>query len=198
MLLKNSYNEEILILGLKEGNHGSFKRLFEVYSKSLHQFSYNYLKSTEAADDVVQEVFVKIWENRQNLLTGTSFKSYLFKIALNTIRKQFNALSKAIEFKHEILLEFSSNKTGFDDNLDFQKLLIKLDELIAQMPEKRRRVFVCSKFEKKSHLQIAEELSVSTKTVEYHIAEAMKYLKTEFEKLRISGLIFFCLFLEEN
>ncbi|MBN2639418.1 MAG: RNA polymerase sigma-70 factor [Bacteroidales bacterium] len=198
MLLKNSYNEEILIRGLKEGNHESFKKLFEVYSKPLHQFSYSYLKSTEAADDVVQEVFVKIWENRKQLLTGTSFKSYLFTIALNTIRKQFNSLSKAITLKHEILLEFSTHKTDFDDSLDFQRLLTKLDELIAQMPEKRKLVFVRSKLEKKSHLHIAEELSISVKTVEYHISEAMKYLKAEFEKLRISGLIFFCLFLEEK
>jgi RNA polymerase sigma-70 factor (ECF subfamily) len=66
------------------------------------------------------------------------------------------------------------------------------------MPEKRRQVFIRKKLEEKSLKEIAAELDITVKTVEYHITEAMKFLKSEFEKLQVKGLIFFYLFLKQN
>lgn len=143
-------------------------------------------------------MFSKVWIKRKTLKTDTSFKSYLFTIALNSIRKQFNKLAKFNEAKHEILFSHSNEQQGFDDRNDYQSLLSKLDQLIELMPEKRRQVFIKKKFEGKSLKEIGQELSISTKTVEYHLSEAMKFLKTEFEKLNIDGLIFFHLFLKSN
>ena len=183
-----------LLKELKKGDHVAFKRIFELYSSQLFQFSLSYLKSKEAAEDIVQEVFVKIWNNRENIKTDKSFQSYLFTIALNSVRKYFNKLSRLHELKHEILIDFSKQKTDFDDVRDYQSLLDKLDELIHEMPEKRRAVFIKKKIEGKSLKDISEELNITTKTVEYHIAEAMKFLKKEFAKLQIQGLIFFQLF----
>lgn len=190
--------EKNLVSGLKNDNQDSFRSLFELYSKPLFQFSISYLKSKEAAEDVVQEVFTKVWNKRKELKTGTSFKSYLFTIALNSIRKQFNKLSRLNQAKHDILFDFSQNKPGFDDKDDYQSLLNKLDELIESMPEKRRQVFIRKKLEEKSLKEIAAELDITVKTVEYHITEAMKFLKSEFEKLQVKGLIFFYLFLKQN
>ena len=188
---KNDLNRDtVLVLGLKKDNHDSFQKLFEIYSKPLYQFSISYLKSKEDAEGVVQEVFIKIWNKRKELKTDTSFKSYLFTIALNSIRKQFNKLSRVNEIKHDILLESSKNKSTFDEKDDYQSLLDKLDELIEKMPEKRRQVFIKKKLEGKSLKEIALDLEITTKTVEYHITEAMKFLNTEFETLQIKGLIF--------
>lgn len=194
----NLNSDKELVAGLKNDNHNSFKSLFEFYSKPLFHFSLSYLKSTEAAEDVVQEVFTKIWNKRKELKTNTSFKSYLFTIALNSIRKQFNKLAKLNEVKHDILLASSKDKAVFDDKDDYQELIDKLDELIAKMPEKRRQVFVKKKLEEKSLKEIALELDITSKTVEYHITEAMKFLRLEFEKLQVKGLIFFHLFIRKD
>lgn len=198
MSRQNLNIEKELVSGLKNDNHDSFRSLFELYSSPLFKFSISYLKSKEAAEDVVQEVFTKVWNKRKELKTDTSFKSYLFTIALNSIRKQFNKLSKLNEAKHDILFHFSNNKSGFNDKDDYQSLLNKLNELIEKMPEKRRQVFIRKKLEEKSLKEIANELNITVKTVEYHITEAMKFLKSEFEKLQIKGLIFFHLFLQQN
>ena len=186
--------ESGLLKELKKGDHEAFKKIFERYSNQLYRFSLSYLKSKEAAEDIVQEVFFRIWNNRKEIKTDTSFQSYLFMIALNSIRKYFNKLSRVNELKHEILIDFSCAKPEFDDQSDYQALLRKLNELIKQMPEKRREVFVKKKIEEKSLKEISEELNITTKTVEYHISEAMKFLKKEFEKHQIQGLIFFYLF----
>lgn len=196
---KNDLNRDnSLVLGLKKGNHDSFQKLFVLYSLPLFQFSISYLQSREDAEGVVQEVFIKVWNKRKELKTDTSFKSYLFTIALNTIRKQFNNQSRQNEVKHDILKGFSKNKSTFDDKDDYQILLDKLDELIEKMPEKRRQIFIKKKLEEKSLKEIASELHITTKTVEYHITGAMKFLKKEFEKMQVKGLIFFHLFVKKN
>ncbi|NOY96551.1 MAG: RNA polymerase sigma-70 factor [Chlorobi bacterium] len=189
-------NDNKLLKKFKKGDHESFEKIFNLYSKSMFRFSLRYLGSKEAAEDVVQEVFLKIWNNRKEIKLGTSFKSYLFTITLNSIRKHFNKLSRSNELKHDILYDFSNNKPIFDDHPGYQELLDKLDDLIKQMPEKRKEAFVKKKIEGKSLKEISEELGISTKTVEYHITEAMKFLKTEFDKLRIHGMVFFHLFIQ--
>jgi RNA polymerase sigma-70 factor (ECF subfamily) len=186
--------ESGLVLKLKEDDHGAFKALFDLYSQPLYRFANSYLKSMDVAEDVVQEVFTKIWNNRKELKTDTSFKSYLFTIALNAIRKHFNGLTRQNEVKHDLLLDASTNKMDFDDREDYQFLLDKLEELIGMMPEKRREVFVRKKFQEMSIKEIAMELNISPKTVEYHITESLKFLKQEFKKLNASGIVFFQLF----
>ncbi len=196
LLTKKIDTDPELIFGLKKDNHDSFEKLFELYSKPLFLFSLSYLKSKEEAEGVVQEVFIKIWSNRKKLKTNTSFKSYLFTIALNTIRKQFNIKARLDEAKHDILFDFSKNRPEFDDNSNYQFLHDKLEELINRMPEKRRLVFIKKKIEEKSLKEISHELQITTKTVEYHVTEAMKFLKSEFEKLQVEGIVFFHLFIE--
>lgn len=187
--------ENRLLREFKKGDHASFQKIFAFYSKPLYLFSLSYLKSKEAAEDVVQEVFLKVWNNRKEIKTDTSFQAYLFTIALNSVRKHFNKLSRINELKHEILIDFSGQKPEFDDRRDYQALIDKLHEMIERMPVKRRQVFIKKKIEEKSLIEIAEELQIDAKTVEYHITQAMKFLKQEFEKLRIKGMVFFHLFI---
>ncbi|OFX51941.1 MAG: hypothetical protein A2066_09515 [Bacteroidetes bacterium GWB2_41_8] len=182
---------------LKNGNHTAFEEIFNRYSKQLYLFALSYLKSEVSAEDIVQEVFIKIWNNRMAIKTDTSFQSYLFTITLNSVRKYFNQLSRLNELKHDILFDSSGFKADFDDRSEYQFMLDKLDEFISLMPEKRREVFIKKKIEEKTLKEISEELSITTKTVEYHITEAMRFLKSEFEKLHIQGLIFFSLFIRQ-
>jgi RNA polymerase sigma-70 factor (family 1) len=187
-----------MLKGLKRGDHDCFRRLFDTYSSALYRFSVSYLKSNEVAEDVVQEVFLKIWNKRKDINTEKSFQSYLFTIALNVVRKYFNKLAEINQVKHDILIELAENKQRMDEAEDFQELLDKLEHFLEQMPEKRRAIFCKKKLEGKSLKEIAEEFDITTKTVEYHITEAMKFLKAEFEKLRIGGMVFFWLFLRPD
>lgn len=185
-----------LLKGLKKSDHESFRKLFERYSNPLYRFSLSYLKSNEAAEDIVQEVFIKIWNKRKDIDTTKSFQSYLFTIALNSVRKYFNKLAETNQLKHDIIAALSDNSTVFDEQDNFEDYLRKLDDLIHQMPEKRKEIFIGKKLEGKSQKELAKEYEITTKTVEYHITEAMKFLKEEFDKLRLSGMVFFCLFVK--
>jgi len=196
LLGKKPNTETRLLKGLKRSDHDSFRELFDLYSGPLYRFSLSYLKSKEAAEDVVQEVFIKIWDKRKDIDTGKSFQSYLFTIALNSVRKYFNKLAEANQLKHEIIIALSENPSVFDDQENFEDYLRKLDNLIQKLPEKRKAIFTGKKLEGKSQKELAEEFGISTKTVEYHITEAMKFIKEEFEKFRLGGMLFFFLFVE--
>lgn len=198
MFGKKSHTESGLLKGLKNSDHDSFRKLFEQYSKPLYRFSLSYLKSNEAAEDIVQEVFIKIWDKRKDIDTGKSFQSYLFTIALNSVRKHFNKLAEVNQLKHDIITSFSENLDAFDKQENFEDYLRKLDVLIQQMPEKRKEIFTGKKLEGKSQKELAEEFGITVKTVEYHITEAMKFLKEEFDKLRLGGMVFFCLFITKK
>lgn len=193
---EQSYTEQELISLLRSGSQFAFERLFENYSQKLYRFSLSYLKSETEAEEIVQDVFLKLWENRDKLRNETSFQSYLFTIAFNDIRKHFNKKARDERYRTEILEFLSDENPSIETNPDFETLVIKLESLIDQMPDRRKEIFWKRKKEAKSVKDIAIELSISPKTVENQITEAMNYLKKEFGKDRISGLLFFYVFLD--
>jgi RNA polymerase sigma-70 factor (ECF subfamily) len=196
--LKNEqpYTEQELISLLRSGSQFAFERLFENYSQKLYRFSLSYLKSETEAEEIVQDVFLKLWENRDKLRNETSFQSYLFTIAFNDIRKHFNKKARDERYRTEILEFLSDENPSIETNPDFETLVIKLESLIDQMPDRRKEIFQKRKKEAKSVKDIASEMSISPKTVENQITEAMNYLKKEFGKDQISGLLFFYVFLD--
>lgn len=194
MILNKKDNEKLLIKGMIQGNHACFKQLFEMYSPVLYSFSYNYLKSKDEAEDVVQETFVKVWNRKAQINVSGSFKSYLITIALNLIRQHFNSISKDNELRDDLLIELSDESTKYSEESRFEELVSKLEMLIKQMPPKRQLVFHKNKIEGSTAKDIARELNITVKTVEYHVSEAMKFLKKEFECIGTNFLDLFCLF----
>ena len=193
MARDNIDNDKLLIEELIKGNHTSFKKTFELFGPELFEFSFKILKSNDIAEDVVQETFVRIWENRHKLKTEGSFKSFLSTIALNIIRKHFNDMAKDSESRDKLLLSLAKSKDLKEDD-PYDILVGKLNELISKMPQKRREVFYANKILGKTAKEIANQYNISVKTVEYHVAEAMKFLKKEFRSITINGLLFFTLF----
>ncbi|MCY1719404.1 sigma-70 family RNA polymerase sigma factor [Prolixibacteraceae bacterium Z1-6] len=186
---KTKESDILLIKGLNEGKHSSFKELYEKYSPQLYCFSYNLLKSKDAAEDIVQETFIKIWNRKSFIKTTGSFNSLLKTIALNLIRHSYNNLSKEKELKDELLVALTRNSEKFSLDDSYEDLLKKLEELIEKMPDERRFIFCKKKLEGEKAKDIAHELNISVKAVEYHITKAMKYLREEFKSMGISGIV---------
>lgn len=182
---------------LRGGSQVAFKQLFDSYSPKLFRFSYSYLKAEAEAEEIVQDVFLKLWENRDKLRNETSFQSYLFTIAFNAIRKHFNHKARDERFRTNLLESLSEENSSLENHPDFETLIARLDRLIEGMPERRREIFLKRKKEGKSVREIALDMEISPKTVENQITEAMNYLKKEFGSDRISEMLFFCIFLEK-
>jgi RNA polymerase sigma-70 factor (family 1) len=186
-------NEALVVRNLSKGNLLAFNTLYKEYSGRLYRFAFRYLKSKVEAEELVQEVFTIIWERRTYLKEELSFKSFLFTIAFNIIRKHFRTRAYLSEYF----------KTGISNDLDMQtsqnilyeSLYQYLNELVNQLPERRREIFIKSRFEGLCIKEIAEKLDISHKTVENQLTEALRFLRTNFNKENISVILFFALFI---
>jgi len=185
--------EPQLVHNLSKGNLFAFNTLFKEYSGRLYRFAYGYLKSEEEAEELVQEVFSKIWEKRADLKEELSFKSFLFTIAFNIIRKHFRTKSYLSEYI----------KSGICDDIDmhtshkitYDSLYQYITELVNQMPERRKEIFIKSRFEGLSIKEIAEKLKISHKTVENQLTDALKFIRTNLNRENIPVILFFILFI---
>lgn len=193
MVKENSHQN--LVKLLQKGNVAAFDSLFEVYSSRLYAFALKYLKNESDAQELVQEVFVKVWENRKALKSELSFKSYLFTISLNHIRRHFN--KKAIALRYLESLQY--NADGEDDapfnNEDYETAMKKINLIIEEMPPRRREIFMKSKLEGKSSKTIAAELGITSGTVDNHISEAIHHLRSRLKNEYVLPLLYCMLFL---
>jgi len=188
--------ENDLIVQLQEGNRAAFKLLFEKYGSRLYQFSLKYLREKEDAEDLLNEVFLKIWENRRTLKTDTSFKSYLFTIAYNNIRQRF--LKKSREEKYiRVFAEenlFDSSKS--EDQLDYLVIVQKINRVIDLLPIRRKEIFNLSYKNELKNREIADQLGVSEQFVKNQLSIAKKFIASKVkEDNDLAGVLLFHLFL---
>lgn len=165
------------IRGIRVDDHQAFEAVYAHFHSQVYSFAYRFLRSPEDAEEIVQEVFVKVWLKRKKLKDDRSFQAYLFTITRNTI---FNQKKKARY--HQAYLQFvqhfsdhlsSSPETGFDA----RNLLLRLQDSIAALPTQRQKVFRMSREQFLSHKEIASQLGISEKTVEVHIRNASIQLR---------------------
>lgn len=188
--MQNKAYLNILVQKLMDGNITAFNQLFEIYSSKLYHFAYGYLKSKEDSEELVQEVFIKIWEKRTEIKDELDFQSYLFTIAYNQVKKYFrskNIVSKYLEYAKQAQTVTPST----EQDINFSELNEIIENLIERMPEKRKQVFIKSRIEGKNILEIAKEMTISKKTAENHLHSALKFLRTELGREHYIALLFF-------
>jgi len=179
--------EAALVSELSKGNLLAFNSLFEVYSNRLYYFAFKYLKSEAESEELVQEVFTRIWEKRHNLNKDLSFKSFLFTIAFNIIKKHFIAKARLDEYlKSQIRDELDLDTS---DNITYDSLYKYIIELVNQLPDRRKVIFIKSRLENLSITKIAEELNISHKTVENQLTSALHFLR---DKINKKEFLLFC------
>ena len=187
-------NDNNLVQLLQKGNVAAFDSLFEVYSPKLFGFALKYFKNETDAEELVQEVFVKVWENHKNLKSELSFKSYLFTIALNQIRKYFNQKAISLRYMESLQNELQIDEHPTTQNDDYETFMKQINQLIEQMPFRRREIFTKSKLEGKSSKVIADELNISPGTVDNQVSEAIRFIRSQLKKENLVLVLFSVLF----
>lgn len=186
------------VIDLTKSDQEAFRNLFREYAKRIFVFARGYLKSNEEAEEVVQEVFIKIWNVRASINTELSFKSYLFKITYNYIRELFLKKARENSYKNDILDSAIDFDTRTEEKIDYQSLLELVEQLIDRLPPRQKEIIILRKKHGLPVKEIAELLDISHRTVEKHLSEALKTLKTELSEEHIAGLLFLSLFLHQK
>ena len=184
-----------LVLKLQKGDVEAFDLVYEKYAGKLYGFTLKYLKSTDETEELVQSVFLKVWENYKTLRKESSFKSYLFTIAYNEICNIFRRRSHLQKFIGEQINENSQTSNETEELIDYNSIRETVDQIIAKLPERQRTIFLKSRQEGKSNRDIAIEMGLSSGTVDNYISESLKFIRSNLQNKNFSALLLFSLFL---
>ena len=187
--------EKSIIIKFKEGDAAAFDAIYHKYSKKLYNFARGLLKDPDSAGEMVQEVFVNLWEKREQIDTAFNFENYIFTITYNSIRKFFRKKSMENKVKDSLLKNSPEVIENTDDSIIYQELLDLANQTIDKLTPKRKTVYKLSREEGMSIKEIAGELNISTRTAENHLSKALKFLKKELAGISLLTLLFYFLFL---
>ncbi|MCF8335508.1 MAG: RNA polymerase sigma-70 factor [Bacteroidales bacterium] len=166
---------------LKQGDLKTLEYIFHLYSLPLTRYAYRFVEDEGRARDMVQEVFYKLWRDRENLSVDISLEAFLYTCVKNEclnylkhekIKSRYAWLQKRIRDK-----EVQYYQETPEEDIRMEELRRKIHEAIESLPEKSRQIFKMSRFEEKKNKEIAREMDVSLKAVEKHITKALKHLR---------------------
>jgi RNA polymerase sigma-70 factor (ECF subfamily) len=192
--LKTVTGDIELVGRLQKGDVEAFDLIYAKYSVKLYAFGLKYLRSTDEAEELVQSVFLKLWENHKNLKKESSFKSYLFTIAYNDICNLFRKRNYLQKFIIDSSYEKSGSSTETEDGLDYQSVLEQVNGIIDILPERQKTIFLKSRQEGKTTKEIATELGLSPGTVDNYISEALNFIRNRLGNENLPAILVFALF----
>lgn len=183
MSVYSKYADHILIHLLKEDDQLAYTEIFERYSKILLNHAYKMLGNQDEAEDVVQEVFLSIWNKRSELLLTGTLSSYLYKATKNRILNLI-AHEKVVSRYVDSISNFIENDYVFADSAFREKELEKIIEKeIDLLPKKMREVFLLRKVEQLSYDEIALQLNITDKTAKQQVYNSLKILRVKLKSL---------------
>lgn len=186
--------DEKMVKALQRGDIFAFNELFHKYSQKIYNFIIKHIRREDDVEDLMQEIFICIWNRRKSIDEKQSFNGYLFAITLNAIRKYFrrkNTDDKAV-YRWLEEIEPYSNITAL--TLEYNELEKIAEEMIEKLPPRRRMVFLLSRKEGLTNDEIASILKIKKKTVENHLNLALSYLREKLRKQSFLIILFFVFF----
>ena len=188
-------NKELLEL-IRNDDMVAFYQLYERYSRRLYGFVLRFIKLDSEAEEIVQEVFIKIWESREKIDIYSSFESFLFTIAYNATISQFRKKTSEKKYlEHLKSIQQVENAPDLIEEIQYNELSEKVHSLLNEITPRQREIFRLSREQGLTHDEISKKLDISTNTVKKHISNTLAYLKIHLDKELISSLLFFYLFL---
>ena len=173
------FQDEQIALLLSKKDEAAFEQVFKMHYKNLHAYAFTMLKDEDEAEEMVQQVFFKLWERSEHLSFSGSIAAYLYRAvhneSLNFIKHQ------KVKAGHQLHVAYSmKNKSEQAQSKMIRKELEnKFREALNELPEQCRTVFQLSRFEDMKYKEIADKLDISVKTVENHMGKALKLLRTK-------------------
>lgn len=172
------HDQKDLLRRLRGGDHAAFDKLYHRHSKALYWKLQRMVKDSDEADELLQELFVKVWEKREQIIIQQSFEAYLYRVAQRMAVDYFRKLARQSRVQDEAFHYTDAMAEDTEELLIAKETRQLLDNAIAQLPEQRQRAFILCKIEGKSHQEAAEIMGISPNTVHNHLVKAMSTVRT--------------------
>ena len=175
--------EDIELLNkLRDGDQVAFAQIYNLYRSKIYLYACNLCKSAETAEEVVQEVFIRIWQKKDQINPELNFDAYIRKTTLNHVLNHLKKIARDKVLQDEVLNYMDAIRHSTDESLLEKELLKTYDEAIALLPAQKKLIYQMSRNEEMTHEQIAEKLNISKNTVKNHMVVATKFIRSYVSK----------------
>jgi RNA polymerase sigma-70 factor, ECF subfamily len=192
--MESKFSLEKVLQDMSGGNKLALEQLFDHFYPRLYNFSRAFLKLEDGIDDILQEVFIRIWQNRNNINNAATFNSYIFTITKNILLNELRSRLNDQKFKDRLFKKSVAEEYHLSERLEFDEMKHFVEQAIVDLPSRHQEVFRLSRSEGLSHRDIAEKLAMSEKNVEYHIHQSILFIKKRLKSLGLFSLLYFYLF----
>jgi RNA polymerase sigma-70 factor (family 1) len=172
--------EKELLDGLKQNDVSAFNTIYLHYSKPLYIYLLHKLKDPELCNDVLQDIFVAVWEKRDELIIAISIKAYLYQAARFKIIDIYRRDVKYQKYLAELAGYIILDPSAITDRIDNRKKLEEIEIAVNNLPEKMKEIFILSRFEHQSNRDIASKKNLSQQTVKNQISKALRILRINY------------------
>jgi RNA polymerase sigma-70 factor (ECF subfamily) len=157
----------------------AFEQMFKTHFKALHAYANVTLRDEEQAEEIVQGVFIKLWEKRELLHIDTSVKAYLYRSVHNECLNHIKRNKVKARYEEHAINSGSNHTESAAKLLELKELEGRIQEALAELPQQCRIIFQMSRFEELKYKEIAEQLNLSVKTVENQMGKALKLMRVK-------------------
>ena len=174
----DNISDNLLVKRIRQNDKDAFKSLYGRYSRKIYFFSLKHLNNTFEVEELVQSVFINVWESRESLNPDSSVKSYIYKAAVNYI---INHLRKRNIHTRFIESEVNKGEKYSDityEQIFFQDLERSINSIVETLPAQQQKIFRLNRYEGLTHEKIARQLDISVRTVENQMYRSTKMIKT--------------------
>lgn len=188
-------SDKDLLLLIQKDDKVAFYNIYERYSKRLYGFVIRYIKLEVDAEEIVQEVFVKIWEARNSIDVYSSFEYFLFTVAYNATMSLLRKRSSEKKYLDHLKAIQINDAPDLIDEIHFNELTEKVHSLLNELTPRQKEIFQLSREEGLTHDEIAKKLDISVNTVKKHMVNTLAFLRAHIDNSHLINLLFICLFL---
>ncbi len=171
--------EQDIIKAIKQGDERVYEKSFRKYYQSLCNYANSIINDLDESEEIVQNVFITIWEKRNEMEITISLKSYLYRAVHNHCLNRLKHLKVRAKHEQYALDYYDSSYEAVHETVYKNELEIKLHEAINKLPEQCKIIFKMSRFDELKYQEIADKMNLSIKTIENQIGKALKILRTE-------------------
>ena len=182
MYIKSLDEEEVVLQQLQAGNESSFASIYNHYYSFVHAQVLHIMHSPDMAEDVTQEIFLKIWEARGKLSEVRSFKSYLFITARNYTLNVLKSAARSESAMGEIIRHFDKSRNTTEDQVQDNEYMRFIHRQLEALPPRSREIFNMCRIQSKTYNEVAAELGISRDAVKSRMVHVMKILRDSAER----------------
>ena len=175
--------EKEMLRKLLQGDEAAFEKIYRLYSPRLYGSLLKLLKSVAQTEEILQDVFLKVWEYRASIDPEKSFRAFLFKIAENKAYDFFRKASRDKKMEAELIALSTVNYMALEEFVANDEKSVLLQNAINKLPPQRQQVFRLCKLEGKSYKEVSELLGISLSTISDHIVKATKSIRNDLESI---------------